>query len=384
MRHLGLTTAQRAAWQQAQRDHGMVSTVVDVLDLEGNQIDTLDDVTVNGQVLVDRRARVSRALMLDVLDPRGVIDFGGDSPDPGTLYFDKMLSVSIRTWVAAIDMHVVCPVFTGPVSAYRRDGASVRVEGHGKEELALGSQWDPMVIKAGTPKTDAIKLILDRTGETRYALPDLAVSMPHTMNLGRTVRPWRAAQRIAESMGRQLYYRADGYVALRRPPAQPVYTFSATAGDPDVDPATVQMTETMAGFANVISVVGGKPRGPKTRVRAVVEAPPHHAMSPANLGRGSAQRRYVHRYENRFIRSHSEAHRVGLQILEDRLRSVTQPRFDSLPIYHAEEGDLVQIDTDDAMVAFRLDRFSLPIGTRGDFTMPVGYTRPTTRLREDW
>lgn len=377
----GLTAQEIRYWQQAQRSHGMVSAVVDVLDLAGNQIDTLGELTVDGQVLVDRKAIVSRVLMLDITDPRGVLDFGSDSPNPKTLYFDKMLAVATETWVPELDSHVACPIFTGPVTGYRRDGGAVRLEAHGKEQLALGYQWDPMTIKAGTPKVDAIKLIMDRTGETRYALPDLTVTLPCAMNLGRTSRPWRAAQRIARSMGRQLYYRADGYLALRRMPNTPIYTFS-TSSDGEVAPASVQMTESMAGFANVVEIVGGKPRGPKSRVRKVVQAPEYHSMSPENLGRNDRPRRYVYHYENRLIRSAGEAERVGIQILEDKLRSVTQTRFDSLPIYHAEEGDLVQIDTDEALVPFRLDKFSLPIGTRGDFVMPVGYSKQTTRLEE--
>lgn len=376
MNRLGLTIDGLTAYHDALRaPSSAVDWTVDVLDLDENHVSSMTEFAPVGQVLVDRNAPATRALLLSITDPYGSLDFDTDSPNETAVFFNRMLQVSARVYVPALADYAVAPIFTGPVTKFRRDGATVLMEGLGKEALALSDLWEPLNVSQGSPKVDAVRLIMGAVGETRFSFPTLDARLPTGLSLGRHAKPWQTAQLITRSMGMQLYYRPDGVLSMRDLPTTPLWTFTTDADV--IGPAAI--TRSRDQFANVVEVLGGPPGGDKTQVRAVAVVPPEHEMAPGQpgLGRNGKSAVYSYTETNAFLRSNDEAEVLATQILEDRLRSVTQPRFDSQPIYHLDEGDLVQLDAPDALVPFRLDRFALPISTKGDVVMPVGYHRST-------
>jgi hypothetical protein len=57
--------------------------------------------------------------------------------------------------------------------------------------------------------------------------------------------------------------------------------------------------------------------------------------------------------------------------------------FDSLPIPHLDEHDLVRVETPKGdVVTFRLQQFTLPLTTEGAPPMTVGYLRKTVPNRK--
>lgn len=377
MQRLDLTAAERPAYLDALRGHAVVKTEVTVLDLAGETVASMTPSVADGQVLVDRLARSSRVLMLNFDDPNGLLDFDPTTPDDGALYLTHMLQVDVATWVESLERFVTVTPFLGPIRALRRDGITISARAHGKEMLRRRRLGDTLRVAKGTPKVEAIQLILEKYGETRFAFPELPRKMPRGLSLGPNARGWDICERIAESMNYQLYHRMpDGAATLRRYPRTPGWTFRTgdqgeVIGNPRVS------FDVADDFYNQIRVRGPKPRPGKRRVVVTRHAPEGHMLSPdgdlGTLPKG---------LNNGFIRSKAEARRLGDRLIDDQILSVVQPRFEALPIYHLDEGDYVQLETEETMLPFRLDRFTLPISTAGRPRMLIGHHAKTTLDRD--
>lgn len=373
MQRLGLTAAQLREYHATLSTSHTRTVTVQVLRLDGTPVTVLTPRILDGQVVVDADAEVSRTLTMSFLDPAHALQFDSESPDDGALYADRMLRVTYTVLVPALGAHVECVVFTGPLVKLDRSGDVVSVEAHGKERLALGELWQPLNLKKGTKKVEAVRTIMERTGETRFALPQLATRLPKGKSLDRMTPAWTHARKIANSMARQLFYPGNGVCTMRRWPARPCFTF--TYGDGGYVCSDVAISNTTDDFRNVVLVVGGKPKGSKKRVRYTATAT--GLLSPARLGRNGAKRYLVERIEDDNVRSKQEARRRAERVLNDRLMSVVEVTFDSLPVPHLDPGDIVRVNTGGGTITFRLRRFTLPLGTDGDPVMSVGYLRKT-------
>jgi hypothetical protein len=380
MQKLGLTAAERRAFHRALRSSHTRRIYITITDLDGHVVSDLSHVVLDGQVTVDYDAEVTRALNLTVLDPAHTLNFDTESPDDGALFADRMIRVHYSVLVNELGRRVSVPVFHGPVTKLARAGDTVEIEAQGKESLAMGAVWKPLVLKKGMKKTTAIRTLLrERAGERRFSIPDLAARLPNTLNLDRYSSAWKNARKIARSMDRQLFYNGAGRAELRRLPGKPVYTFrTGTGGDIVTD---VQVEYLLEDIKNTIVVLGKKDG--KSRVRAQAVADPKHPLSPRRLGRTNSQGEFVPRHlveviEDESIRSQKEADRKARRILADRLRQTVEVTFDTLPIPHLEPGDLVRVTTDDISVEFRLRQFVIPLGVSGEPTMSIGYHRKTT------
>lgn len=375
MQRMGLTRAELRAYHKALRDNQTRRVRVAVQNLDGETLAHLTPTVLDGQVIVDLDAEVTRTLTMQFLDPNHALNFDSDSPDDGALYADRMLRVYYSVRVPDLGRHVSCVVFTGPLVKLDRNGDVVTIEAHGKERLALGELWRPLAIKKGTPKVDAVRTLMDQAGETRYAFPTLKTRLPKRKSVNRFQSAWKVARHIAHSMDRQLFYPGNGICTMRHYPRTPLFTFNT--GERGEVVSDVAISNTMDDFRNVVLVVGGKPKGAKHRVRARAIAPKHHPLSPDRLGRNGQPRFMVEKIEDDSIRSRKEARRRAERVLEDRLRSVAQVTFDSVPIPHLDPGDWVRVRTDDGVVSFRLRQFSIPLGTEGEQVMPIGYLKKT-------
>lgn len=382
MQRMGLTRAELKTYHRALAGDHARRVRVNVLNLEGDTLTHIDPVILDGQIVVEYvegtaldEDRVSRTLTMTFLDPDHRLNFDSESPGDGALYADRKLRVYYSIRVDDLGRWVTTVPFTGPVVSFRRSGAVVDVTAHSEERLALGDLWEPLTIKKGTKKVDAIRLIMERTGEKRFELPSLASRLPKTRSLDRFASPWSHAQRIARSLDRQLFYDGRGRLILRKLPGTPVFTFNTGRGGEVLGDATV--SHSLGNFANLVLVIGAKPKGAKQRVRAQAVAPRQHPLSPWRLGRNDRPRYVVERIDDDTVRSEKEAQQRAERILEDRLRSVVDVQFDSLPIPHLDPGDLCRLKTSEGTVTFRLRTFSIPLGTDGDPVMPVGYIKRT-------
>lgn len=379
MQKLGLTRAQLAAYHDTLRSSHTRSVEVEVLNLDGQEVARLAPRLLDGQVTVDLDAEVTRTLTLSLLDPNHKLDFDSDSPDDGALYADRMLRVTYTVRVPGVGL-VDCVVFTGPIIKLDRNADVVSVEAHGKERMALGELWRPLNIKKGTKKTEAVRTILERTGERRFAFPDLKTRIPTRRSLDRFTPGWTHARKIAESMNLQLYYPGNGVCVLRDWPSKVMYTFSTGNGGDVL--SDIAISNNMDDFKNVVLAVGAKPKGSKHRVRYAAVA--SGILAPGRMGRNGQPRYMVEQIEDDNLRSVAECKRRAERVLEDRLAQMVEVTFDALPIPHLDPGDKVRVKTtgdgggqDGDVVTFRLRRFTIPLGTDGDPVMSVGYLKKT-------
>ena len=387
---LDLTRAERRAYLRALRQTHSIRVQVSVLNLDHEHLAQLTHRILDGQVNVDLDADVTRSATVTFLDVGRTMSFDSDSPADGALFANRMLRITYGVKSQGMGQWVDVPIFTGPVVKLDRDGDVVTVEAQGKEVLALRPVWKPMTLKKGADKVDSIRVIMRwRTGETRFALPDLKARLPKDLSLGRQSEAWKACQAIARSLNRQLYYDGAGMLRLRTYPENTFYRFRTGTG------GTV-LSEPQVSFAhedlrNVVQVRGGKPRGVKTdkdpntsaprrvpRVSHVEVAPRRHPFSPERLGRSGVPRFLPEVIEDETIRSKKEAERVAKRVLRNRLRQAVDVTFEALPAPHLDAGDLVQIRTDEMAMAFRLRQFSIPLSSSG--TMSVGYLRKVSRF----
>lgn len=377
MQRMGLRADELAAYHRALADSHTIAIKIGVLNLEGKTLNSITARHVSGQVMVDVDQDVSRALQIELYDPRHALHFDSRNPSDGALFADRLIRVYYTVHVRELGKRVTAVPFTGPVNHFERHGDTVSIEAQGMEALALRPAYRPRTVKKGTPKVEAIQTFMeDRAGETRFAFPELAATLPKAAVLGRHGITWKRSRKIAHSMNRQLYYPGTGICTLRRWPRQPCFTFAEGDGGSLLSDLGVSYT-LGDDFANVIEVIGGKPRGPKERPRFAAMPDPDHPLSPQNLGRHDVNGYVVETIHRDDLRSRAECRRVAERILEDRIRETIEVSADVLPMPHFDEGDLVTYTASDGAVTARLRRWVLPLHTEGDPPMSVGYDRNT-------
>jgi hypothetical protein len=365
---LGLSATELRALNTALTGHHSIRVRVGVRLLNGQTVNYLTANLLDGQVNVDTTAGgVNRSATLQLLDPDRNLPFDSDTPDDAALFLDRMVHIVYDVNVSGAWTSV--PVFTGPVSKLDRAGDVITVEAQGKEVLASGACWRPLAIPKGTLKTDAIRRILsERSGEAHFDIPDLPGRLPKPLSLTRESAPWPAAQGLATSLNRQLFYDGDGTCRLRRWPGTPLWTFKA---------AESMLSPLQIGYSgdvvNTVYVVGATPKGAKKPLTWTHIAPASHPLSPVRLARNGVPRYLLDEISDESIRSLAEAKDIAVRRLDDGLRQAVTVTFDALPVPHLEPGDLIRAVDDSGSVTFRLNTFSLPL-TAGQ-PMTVGYTR---------
>lgn len=383
----GLSHADMAEVLKTLRNSHEIRVQLNLLNMAGHTVGTSTNF-LTGQLLGDEHRfgvphGPNKRILATLLDPRNALGVDTDSPDDGVLFADRMVEVRYGVRVPTLGRWVNFDVFTGTPTKLQRTDDVVDIEADDSSVLGMGATWKPLHIGKGTPKVTAIKKILTaRTGMTRFAFPsNIKTKLPHHMSLGRNSHPLAAADRIAKSMDMQLYRRGDNVVVLRRLPNTPLYTFNTGPGGEIIEPVA---TSTEKGdFANVIEVLGRKPKGSKNRLRVVVTADRAHPLSPWRIGENGVPRRIVATIENDHFRHKAEMRKHGERILMDRLRMKTEVSYGILPNPIFEPGDLVRAITEDGdPVEHRMSTFTLPLAPEDDAAMTVGYFKsPPPRPR---
>lgn len=353
-------------------------TVV-VTDLEHKPLSELTDKFIGGNITVDTTRSPSRIATIELLDPSRSLQFEPDSPATLPLHLTRMLRIGWSVYVPSLERWVTCPVITGRIKDFDREGVKVTITIEGKEVLALGQAGRSATYPKKTKKVDAIRRILSAAGETRFDFPSttgsdgVGASLPQAVIVRTMDSWWPHAAKIARSMDRLLFYDARGVAVLRRPPSRPIFTF-----DRMTLASEVRFDRDPSGIRNRWLVFGGKPKGAKQRVHADVRLQPSSALSPAKLGPNDAEFFQIDRVENGNIKTKAEALKVARRRRDDALRSTTNYAFDALPIPHLEEGDLVRVRTDDGAFIVRMRQWTLPLGIDGAPAMSVGSLKRTT------
>lgn len=384
MRRLGLSDADLRTFHR-----GLVQTHerrirVAVYDLDGNVLTHLTPDVLDGQVMVDATGgpdQPTRILDLSFLDPSRSIHFEPASAGDAPLHRSRVIQVIDSRRVPDLEDWIDVEVFTGIVWDFDRQGAEVTLVAHGMERQALGQAWKPATYKKHRKKTEVIKEILAAAGEPALGgIPDLAARMPERMTVARMDSPWPRAKRLAASMDRQLFYPGPGKPVLRRLPSRPVFTFR----DDRHLLTEVKIDRDPEGVFNTFVAVGSKKKGGKHRPQAVATLPPSHPLNPrpvTGIGRNGKELRLVNREENRQIKSNAEARARANRMADAGARVLVNYSFDSIPIPHLDENDLVRVVTEQGTFLIRMEKWSLPLGFEGAPPMTVGDVRRTTRPR---
>ena len=202
---LGLTTAEYEALLATLRDSHRIRIGVNVLDRNEKVIRALEapaSKIIAGAVTVDARADVTRSLDLTLLDENRALGF-----DSGLAGDDRPLRRQLRRRRRGVFVPGARPLdrrpgLLGIVTDFERDRAtSSSVEGMGKEALGLDPHFvtQGYTIRKGRRVDDAIRDVMDRLGETRYSLPDVAARLPRARAVEPEDEAWNVVKFGCES-----------------------------------------------------------------------------------------------------------------------------------------------------------------------------------------
>jgi hypothetical protein len=371
---LNLTQEDREEYEAALSQTHRVRVTADILDFDERPLGPLtfpDSKVLSGSVNVNAEADITRSMRMSVLDEGHSLKFDDTNPADGALHADYFIAIKHGIFVETLEEWVDVPIFWGPVVRFERDGDIVDIEAQGKESLALAPHYffrknaNARLNQKGTRKVEAIQTIMTEMGESRFSLPTATGSpfgerLKKNMSIGRQAEPWVVVKKKAEELDHaQLFYDGAGRLRLRVRPERPVYTF--IAGEDGVVVSKPKVVYDISEVRNTIVVTGTDPEGPKKAPTGEAIAPKNHPLSPGQLSRYGVDR-YMVEYVDTEARTKAKADSIANKILNERLREAVNISFDSLPVPHLEEGDLVAFkDTDGTYFEFNLKQFSIPL-----------------------
>jgi len=376
MQRMGLTGAELKTYHEALRSSHPIRISLAVLDLEENQLASITPAFVSGQVTVNAHSReTTRVLSAQFWDPGDDLDLDSSNQSDGALFIDRMMRVYYSVWVDALGRWVTAKPFTGPIWHLHREGGMVTVEAHGKERIALRPAWKPFHESRGTAKAAAIRaLMVDRTGEARFAFPSSSPALPGPFNVGREQIVWHRATHLARSMDRHLFYDGRGVLHLRNFPDRPMLTFAAGNGGSIISPVGVDTDPT--DFVNTVQVKGRQKLEP-----VVAKLANRNPMSAKKLTRNGVPGVIARFEQNDHIRSDSEETARADRVLAHAGKEVVTYTYDVVPHPHLDELDVVRALTSEGSVRHHLAQWVLPLTTEGNPPMTVGYTKRLTPNR---
>ena len=386
MLDLGLSAEDFDAFTQALRSSHEVKVTVEMLGLDHSSLMTLNNVVIDGQVDVrvsdkeDDDENISRTLLITILDPSRSLALDSGLPTEGSIFYDKMLSVTYSVYVRANKSWVDVPIFTGPVVQMSRNGDLVDIEAHSKEHFALSAAWSSYTIKKGTNKGVAIKDLLTRSGEldSYIDLGEISDKTKENNSLGREDLPWILIRKFVRSLDKVGFYDGRGVFRLISKPEKPVFEVKSGAngmmlGKPSVD-------YTIDSLVNAAEVTGGTPKQAKKPVVGVYEAPKDHPLSRYSLGRNGATYTRIATESDSDLKSKAKCVARAKEIVEESLLQSVLVKVDCLPIPHLEPWDLIHIKDDEFSLDMRLTEFSFSFGQ--SLRMTIGENRDVREPRK--
>jgi hypothetical protein len=354
---------------------------IQILDLDHRLVADVSDKFLEGQVNVDEGSEISRSATVSLFDPRHEIGFDSDNPASGIVSPKYLLrlwrGIYVDEWSAWKDIPVGTLWLTKPA----RTGDILALEAQGKEALALKPATKQLLLPAGMLKTTAITTIMHSIGETRFRIE------PSTARLGKDFvvaidsSPWKACKKIAKGMNRQLFYDAEGYVVLRTRPTAAVYTFRY--GDRGAIVSDPQFTFTEGEFYNEVWATGGTPKGQNAPIIKKARVDENDPLYIKRDGIFIPSRFDVS--DDKLV-TPEDVQALADETLAKVVLDSQSATFDSLPIWHLEEGDTVlltdALDDNGTGASYaknvRLRSFSIPLGIG---TQSNGYMRRAARSR---
>lgn len=386
MLNLGLSREHFDAYTRALAKSHEVRVTVSLLGLDHSSIMVLPNVIVDGQVDVrvsdkeDDDDTISRTLLVTVLDPSRELALDSGSPSEGSIFYDKMLSVTYSVYVREIKLWVDVPIFTGPVIQLSRNGDLVDIEAHSKEHFVLGAAWDSYTVKKGTNKGSAIKDLLKRFGELDHFI-DIGIitdTVKENQSLGREDSAWPLVRKFVRSLDKVAFYDGRGYFRLISRPEKPV--FEVRSGENGIMLGKPSVDYTIDNLVNAAEVTGGTPKKAKKPVVGVYEAPKGHPLSRYSLGRNGKTYTRVATESDSDLKTKAKCVERAKKLVDESLLQSVMVKVDCLLVPHLEPWDLVRITDDEFSLDMRLMEFSFSFGQ--SLRMTIGENRDVREPRK--
>lgn len=341
-----------------------------LLSMSGTTLESIGPI-IGGQVNVDttQSGQPTRTATVILSDPGHTMGFDSNSPAGSATSIDRMVRLSHTTYVPALGRRVTCPLITGPIRGFHRNGTEVTLTVVGREDLMLGNAWRTRTYRKGQYKSDVIDDLLEFYGGVASpGTPHLDARLKANLSLARITVPWTAAETLAESVNRQLFYNGDGQPILRPHPSKPAITLYE--GNQGLHASDIlgetQITYALGpGWFNAVQVVGATPA-----IQAFALPSPHSPLHPSRLNGNGAWAVRMTEEQNPQFRSKAEAQARANTLMAQQEAQQVQVTAISKCIPCLEENDYIRIATKSGHVTFRLTTFSIDLAGAG---MSLGY-----------
>lgn len=350
-------------YHRALSDNHRTETTVSLLSLEHEPVSRVT-ANISGQVnWLGSGGEVSRTASLEILDPGFDLPFDSENPADGVIYANRLVRIEQTVFSPLLPEPATVPVFTGPAVRYGRQGDTVTIEAQGMEQR-LRTDHAPVRCGKHMRVVDAIERILRAYGIRRMSLPSgVREKLPKDIVVGRQEKMWGwpVLQRLARSIGMQLYFDARGVAVLRDVPNRVLFRFNHPVS---LETRAHDWTEVY----NRVQVDG------KKKVRAAVAARAKHPFSPVKMGAYDEPWQRTFFYSDDKIGNKKQATKVARSELQRVLEQRVSLSFTHMPVWHLDPRDRCAVGNH----VFALSEASVPLAG-GDMT--VGYTRKIARPR---
>lgn len=363
--NLGISSCERKSLARAFGLPHRIRRSVRILDLDHRLVSDVTDLFTDGQVNVDRHATVTRSATVSLFDPRSLVGIDTSDPNAGIVSPKYLLQLHRGIYVDELSRWVDIPVgvlwFTKP----SRQGYTLSIEAQGKEAMAQYPTAKQISFTASANKMSAIRTIMASIGETRFRLDATNERLGKAFVVDLSMTPWQACKKIANSMSRQLFYDAQGYLVCRARPANAAYTFRM--GDGGTVRSDPQFTYSDGVVYNYVRATGATPEGKNDPISASAHVSSNHPLYLTRNGVFVPLRADV---SNDKLTTTAAVKSLADDQLATLIDDSQSASWDSAPVWHLEEGDPVvltdALDDDGSDASFALT--TLPVSS----SIPLG------------
>lgn len=365
----GLSNAQATAYLAALNDSATrTSARVQVLNLDHKFLGEFGDHLTDAQASFNRGAEVDRSASLTFVDLADTL-----------AELDLRHLVRVEHGVEVDGDMIWVPVITGRVMAGTDDGDTSSVEIHGKESFGLlpGAPANPR--PKGQSVAGVIRDMFEEIGESKFRIarsllnggPKLTNAI-HTGGPDPDKAPMMVARRLCRKRDLQVFFDAEGYLVVRRPPTEPLVTWADDEDSPELGSAQTSPIRWTRDLRNIRNTIVARGKGD---VRVTVDADDlykGHVYSPSSLRRGGVPGRLKHYWRDEAITRERALRQGAESVLRKLLVERSQASLSCVPTFHAGPHDLGRaVRRDGRWADFYINEASIPI--LGDGDMTVGY-----------
>lgn len=356
--NLGLSAADLAAVVRCFGLPHRMRRTVRILELDHTPVEDVSVAFYDGQVNVNagQGDGVSRSATVSLFDPTHAVGLDTANPGDGVVSPRYLMELKRGMYVDELARWVDIPAGVFWFTAPKRAGDILSIEGQGKEALARYGAIGQISFTASANKMTVIRTVLGAIGETRFRLEPTTAKLGVAKTMTYDSNPWAFCQSIAASMGRQLFYDAEGYVVCRTVPSSAVFTFRQGNG------GTIRSEPefTYGEPFNYVMATGATPKGKNVPLRTSARVAATHPNYLTRNGKFVPLRYDV---SNDKLTTTTQIAALARSTLATVVTDTQTGGWESSPVWHLDEGDIVTV-TD------AIDEH----GTDASYTLPVRMT----------